>query len=405
MGQPPPRRLYPSRMRRDIKRALAAVFVARTAASAGLRIVYPFLPAIARGLGVSPGTLASVIALRNLGGFTTPLVARVSERHGRRSIMLAAMAAVVVGAAITATGSFAAAAIGIVVVGFAKTTFDLPMQAWFGDRVPYQERGRVFGITELTWAVSLIVAAPASGFLIAATDWRAPFVLIAVLAAVGIVAVMRGLQPDRPREHVARSLEFDGSIRRVIAIVVLFIMASEIVFIIYGQWLEADFGLSVAGIGTFTLAIVAAEIMGEGLVAAVSDRVGLKRMWLGGLVVTAFAYLSFGMVGSSLAMAVVVVVVWITAFEVTIVSSIPFVSELSDARERVLSTMLVSIGIGRAAGALIAQPLYTGGGIARATAVSAACVVVGALLLGGIPDHVMRDSGEGDREEPPGVET
>ena len=391
-------------MRRDIKRALAAVFVARTAASAGLRVVYPFLPAVARGLGVSPGTLASVIALRNLGGFTTPLVAPVSERHGRRSIMLVAMAAVVAGAAITATGSFAAAAIGIVVVGFAKTTFDLPMQAWFGDRVPYEERGRVFGITELTWATSLLVAAPASGFLIAATDWRAPFVLIAVLAAVGIVAVMRGLQPDPPREHVARSLEFDSSIRRVIAIVVLFIMASEIVFIVYGQWLEADFGLSVAGIGTFTLAIAAAEVMGEGLVAAVSDRVGLKRMWLGGLVVTAFAYLSFGMVGSSLAMAVVVVVVWITAFEVTIVSSIPFVSELSDARERVLSTLLVSIGIGRAAGALVAQPLYSGGGIARGTVVSAACVAVGALLLGGIPDHVMRDARDGDGEEPPGVE-
>ncbi|MGH2755142.1 MAG: MFS transporter [Actinomycetota bacterium] len=255
-------------MRRDIKRALTAVFIARTAASAGLRVVYPFLPAISRGLGVSPGALASVIALRNLGGFATPLVARVSERHGRRSIMLVAIAAVVVGAAVTATGSFAAAAIGIVVVGFAKTTFDLPMQAWFGDRVPYQERGRVFGITELTWAMSLLIAAPASGFLIAATDWRAPFVLISVLSIVGTVAVARGIEPDRPLEHRPRSLRFDGSIRRVIGIVVLFIMASEIVFVLYGQWLEADFGLSVAGIGTFTLAIVVAEVMGEGLVAA-----------------------------------------------------------------------------------------------------------------------------------------
>lgn len=375
------------RVQRDIKRALTAVFIARTALNAGMRVVYPFLPAISRGLGVSPATMASVIALRNLGGFTTPLVARVSERYGRRSIMLAAIAAVVVGGAVTATGSFAAAAIGIVMVGFAKPTFDLPMQAWFGDRVPYQERGRVFGITELTWATSLLIAAPASGFLIAATDWRGPFVLISVLSIVGAIAIARGIDPDRPREPRPRSLRFDGSIRRVIVIVVLFVMASEIVFVIYGQWLEADFGLSVAGIGTFTLAIVVAELMGEGLVTAVSDRVGLKRMWLGGLIVTAVAYLAFGSVGSSLPLGVVVVVVWITAFEVTIVSAIPFVSELSDARERVLSTMLVSIGIGRAVGALVAQPLYSAGGIARGAAVSAACVVTAAVLLVGVPDH------------------
>ncbi|MGH2755141.1 MAG: hypothetical protein ACRDLB_11995 [Actinomycetota bacterium] len=75
----------------------------------------------------------------------------------------------------------------------------------------------------------------------------------------------------------------------------------------------------------------------------------------------------------------------------TIVSAIPFVSELSAARERVLSVMLVSIGIGRAAGALVAQPLYSGGGITRGAAVSAACVAVAALLLVGIPDHISKD--------------
>jgi predicted MFS family arabinose efflux permease len=374
-------------MRKDIKRALVAVFVARTAANAGLRVVYPFLPAISRGLGISHGQLASVIALRNLGGFAAPAVARVSERHGRRSIMLLAIGAVAAGCLVTITGSFVLAAVGIVMVGFAKPAFDLPMQAWFGDRVPYRERGRVFGITELAWATSLIVAAPASGFLIAATDWRAPFVLVAVLAVIGSVAVARGVEPDRPHEHPDRKLRFDATLRKVIAVVVLFSMASEVPFILYGQWLEGNFGLSVAGIGTFTLAIAAAELTGEGLVVAVSDRIGLKRMWLGGLVISSLAYLSFGLVGSSLGLAVLVVVVWITSFEVTIVASIPFVSELSPARERVLSMVLVSVGAGRAAGALLAQPLFSAGGMTLGAAFSAACAISAALILLTIPDH------------------
>jgi predicted MFS family arabinose efflux permease len=380
-------------MRPEIRRALVATFVARTAASAGLRVVYPFLPALARGLGVTPGQLSAVIAIRNLGGFGTPVVARLAERHGRRSIMLVAIAAVTAGCLLVVTGWFALAAAGIVVVGFAKYAFDISMQSWFGDRVPYTERGRVFGITELTWATSLVVAAPVSGFLIAATDWRAPFVLVALLSLAGLGAVARGVAPDRPAEHRPVRLEASGRLLRVVPIVVLFIASSEVVFVLYGQWLEGNFGLSVTGIGTFSLLRVVGELSGEGAVAAFSDRIGLKRMWLGGLLVTSVAYFSFGLVGSSLVMAMIVVVVWISAFEVTIVSAIPFIIELSPARERILSTMQVSISSGRVLGAIAAQPLFQSGGIELAAAVAGTSVLAAALLLArGVPDHTPPNS-------------
>ena len=99
-------------------------------------MVYPFLPALARGLGVTPGQLSGVIALRNFGGLSTPFVARVAERQGRRSIMLVAMTAVIIGCLLVVTGSFVLAAAGIVVVGFAKYAYDIAMQSWFGVRVP-----------------------------------------------------------------------------------------------------------------------------------------------------------------------------------------------------------------------------------------------------------------------------
>lgn len=375
-------------MRPEIKRALTATFVARTAANAGLRMVYPFLPALARGLGVTPGQLSGVIALRNMGGFSTPFVARVAEKHGRRTIMLVAMAAVIAGCLAIATGSFYLAAAGIIVVGFAKYAYDISMQSWFGDRVPYKERGRVFGITELTWATSLIVAAPLSGVLIAATDWRAPFVLVAGFATIGVIAVAKGISPDRPTHHQPMKLVMDAGLLRVFAVVILFIVSSEMVFVLYGQWLEDSFGLSVASIGLFSLLIAAGELMGEGSVAAFADRIGLKKMWLGGLVVTSLAYFSFGFIGSSLGLAMVVVVIWIAAFEITIVAAIPFVSELSPARDRVLSSLQVSISSGRALGAFVAQPLFRAGGIELATTIAGVCVLVAAVLLAfGVPDH------------------
>ncbi|MFN2488144.1 MAG: MFS transporter [Actinomycetota bacterium] len=366
----------------DVRRALVATFVARTAANAGLRVVYPFLPAIARGLGVAPAALASLVAIRNLGGITTPVAARASERYGRRWMMIVAIAAVTVASILSfITDVFWIAGIGIIVVGLAKPAFDIPMQAWFGDRVPYDERGRVFGITELTWSVALLVTVPASGFLIVLTDWRAPFVLVAVLAGCGTFAIIRGIDSDTPLEHVRGKLKLTSPRVRMLSVALLFSVAAEIPFIVYGQWLEGSFGLSVAGIGTFTLVVVAAELAGEGLVIAFADRWGLRRMILGGLWGSAAAYSAFALTGSRLLLATIVVMVWIAAFEVTIVAAIPFVSELATARDRLLSLLAVTIAVGRALGALVGQPLFAAGGIGLVGFVSAACVAVSAVLL------------------------
>jgi MFS transporter, DHA1 family, inner membrane transport protein len=372
----------------EVRRALISTFIARTAANAGLRIVYPFLPAIARGLGVSPAAVASVIAIRNLGGLATPLVARAIERRGRRWMMIVAMLAVTGGVVITAsTEIFLVAAIGIVLVGFAKPAFDIPMQAWFGDRVPYVERGRVFGITELTWSVALI-AVPISGFLIQVTDWRAPFILVGLLSVIGTIAIARMVDRDRPHEHVERTLRMTPERIRVLFVALLMCVASEIPFVVYGQWLEGTFGLSVAGIGTFTIAVVVAELLGEGLVTVVADRWGLRRMVMGGLIVSAAAYIGLALTGSVLVVAIIVVTVWIAAFEVTIVAVIPFISEMAvGARERMLSWLAIMISSGRAIGALVAQPIFSAGGIGLAGSVSAVCVLVAALLLLAVSEH------------------
>jgi predicted MFS family arabinose efflux permease len=370
-------------MNSEVRRALGAVFVARTAANGGLRVVYPFLPAIARGLGVSIPTLSAAIAVRNLGGLLTPVTARVAETTGRRRLMITAMGVVVAGCLLSAGApTFLVAALGIVMVGIAKPAFDVAMQAWFGDRVPFEERGRVFGITELTWAVALVVTVPVSGLLITLTSWRAPFVLIAVLSAIGLAALVPALQSDQPRTRERRPLRLTVPRGLVLASTFLFSSGAEMPFIVYGQWLEGEFGLSVTRIGLFTLVIVVAEIVGEGLVVLVSDRVGLKRMILGGLGVSGTAYAFLGATGASLILATAAVMAWVAAFEVTIVATIPFVSELAvESRDRLLSLLAVCIALGRATGALLAQPIYAAGGINLVGVGSALFAAIAAVLI------------------------
>jgi DHA1 family inner membrane transport protein len=58
--------------------------------------------------------------------------------------------------------------------------------------------------------------------------------------------------------------------------------ANDNLFVVYGAWLENRFGLGLVALGLGTSLIGAAELAGEGLTAAVSDRIGLKKAWLSG---------------------------------------------------------------------------------------------------------------------------
>lgn len=376
----------PGRVSGEVGAALAAVLVARTAVNGGVRVVYPFLPEIERGLGVAAETLGVVIALRAVAGLAAPVVPRVAERFGRRALMLTGVGATALGCLlVTGAPAFGVAAAGIVLCGLAKPQFDVSMQGWFGARVPYARRGRVLGITELTWALGLALTVPA-GALIALTSWQAPFALVLVVAAAGFVAVGRLIAPDRPATRVRRPLRLSRAHLAILAVMVLFRFALEIVFLSYGRWLETDFGLSVAAIGVFTLVVVASELAGEGAVAAFSDRVGLRRSVLAGLVGCAAAYTAIGFVRGWLAAAVVVVVVWFVASEITIVAAIPFVSELAvESRDRLLSLLVATNAMAAALAALVAARLFAAVGIAGVGLVAAVCVTVAAGLLLFVP--------------------
>lgn len=370
----------------EVGAALVAVLVARTAVNGGIRVVYPFLPAIERGLGVSAATLGLVLALRALAGLAAPAVPPLAERVGRRAVMLGGLVTTLLGCVLVSGAPVVVvAAGGIILCGLAKPAFDVSMQGWFGARVRYARRGRVLGLTELTWALALVLTVPA-GALIAVTDWRAPFVLVAALAAAGIVVLARLVAPDRPPTRVRRPLRLARRHVLVLCVVGLFRLSLEVVFLSYGRWLETDFGLSVTSIGVFTLVVVGSELAGEGAVAAFADRIGLRRSIFCGLLGCAAAYVALGLVGSSLGAAVAVVVLWFVASEVTIVATIPFVSELAvESRDRLLSLMTMTNAVAAAVAALVAAPLFTRAGMAGAGLAAATGVVAATALLVCVP--------------------
>ena len=63
-------------------------------------MVYPFLPAFSRGLGVPLSTLAFLVSLRSASGLLSPLFGPLSERYGRRPVLALTMVLFALGCAI-----------------------------------------------------------------------------------------------------------------------------------------------------------------------------------------------------------------------------------------------------------------------------------------------------------------
>ena len=64
---------------RSFRTQLPIVFAVRTAVNAPVRIIYPFLPSIARGLGISLAAASQLVTLRMVAGLAAPLLGLLAD--------------------------------------------------------------------------------------------------------------------------------------------------------------------------------------------------------------------------------------------------------------------------------------------------------------------------------------
>lgn len=398
-------------------RGLVGIVIARLAVTGGIRVVYPFVTVIAAGLGMSVQGLALLVASRALAGLAGPAVARLVWPARRRRLMLASELLVAVGCVLIVTSASAPAtvrtllvALGFIATGLARPLFDLPMQTWVRAHVGVGDRGRALGLTELGWALSLAVTVPVAGVLIERTDWRSPFLLVVAMAAAGAVALVltvpagdpEGVTPDDGIGSVTPAPLSRPRRRRVptaTAIGVgtaLAVAAAESLLMVHGTWLTADFGMTVSQVGASTMFIVAAELLGEGVVITLADRVGLERTLFRALLASAVVYGGLGLVGNRIGPALAATGVLFVAFEVTIVVLIALATVSTDDRAGLLGTLMAAVACGNAAGAVAGPLLFAQGGIALSGGVSATAAAAAVVVLwraGAVSSRVVRQFG------------
>ncbi len=379
-------------MTASLRKPMAAMVLARTTLNTATRMAYPFLPFIARGLGVPLETAASLMALRAATGYASLGVGPLADRHRRRSLILVALGLFVVTALLAAGFSqFAVFAVGFVGMGLAKVILDPTSIAYISDRVPYAMRARATGILEIPWALAALVGIPLVGWTIARYGWQAPYWGLAALGALSLVVAVWAFPvgdhaPHHDGGHILSSLGRAlrvPNVRWMWPMMLCLVLANEIVFIVYGAWLEGQFGLGAAALGSVSIATGLAELGGEGLSSAFLDRIGKKRGILLGLLALTVAYsllpflAGYGLVGAVFTLALILL-----GFEFTLVSTIPLVSE-SAPTARATSVSINSTGnqTGRVIGALVGPPLYATVGLWGNVALAAGLTLISALIL------------------------
>lgn len=342
----------------------------RTVINTSYRMVYPFLPVFARGLGVEPASLALAFSIRSFLGIFGPFLATVADTHDRKTGFLLGIGLFAAGSGVVSLSpSFWTFIIGISLTLLGNVVFIPSLSAYLGDHVPYKRRGRVLAITELSWALAFIGGIPVVRWLIESYSWVTPFIFFTIIGVVLFIVVLVAV----PGEKIAKSTENTvwrnlGRILRTwpalagLLAGVLFTTANELVNLVFGLWIEQGFGLDFTALTVASVVIGVSELGGEVFTGIWLDAVGKRRMiWIFlGLNSLAAALLPF--TGGTLNLAMIGLGFFYVTFEVLLVSALTLMSEvMPSARATILSATLAGFSVGRMTGDLIGPALFNVG--------------------------------------------
>jgi DHA1 family inner membrane transport protein len=148
-------------------------------------------------------------------------------------------------------------------------------------------------------------------------------------------------------------------------------------------WIEDRFALAIASLGAAALGIGLAELGGESLVGALTDRMGKRRAIAIGLLLNCLAALVLVVFGRWMVGALTGLFLFYLTFEFTLVSGIPLMSELlPPARATLMAAHIALISLGRAVGDLLAPRLFTNPWLTGMDANALGAILFNLLALG-----------------------
>ena len=369
----------------EIKRNITIVTLARLVANACYRFAPPFLAIIVTDLDVTLSQAGFAIFLSELTGLLSPMVGRFTERVSHRASMVIGLVGTGVGCAIAAVApSLLWFAVGITVLVFTKQAFDIGLGAWIADHVPYAQRGRITVLTEMSWALGLLVGVSVLGVVTAIASWR-----VAYLFAVGMVVILTmGIArrvTNEPKAHVRH--ESSGAAIRgrgwlVVLAMFCIMSAAQNLFVTFGSWLSDDFGFEAAGLTIVGFALGAVELLSSTGSASRTDRWGKERSIALGAFLIVPGGILLAMGADVLFVGLLGIAIYLLGFEFSVVSLLPVASAIVPNNPAVGFGWVLGAGaLGRALMSLVSTRVYEDHGIRIAALLGPVLALVAIALI------------------------
>mgnify|MGYP002777829215 FL=1 len=297
-------------------RALATVWFTLFLDLVSFGIVIPVLPFYAKSTGASEGVVALLATAYSAAQFLmSPVLGRLSDRHGRRPVMLI---------------SIAGSTLAMLTLGFATSLWMLFLariisgvcnanvstaHAYVADRVPPAQRARYMGMMGTAVGVGFILG-PSIGGLLSREDFpQLPFFFAAALSLVNFLMAVVWLPeshraapasgPPKPRPslwQVASDPAFwRGQIGVMVVVYLCFFGAFATMEATFALFTEACFGWGAKETGKFFAFVGTIIVLFQGVVVgrAVAS-FGERRTLIAGLCMSAIGFTILSLAPSSL---------------------------------------------------------------------------------------------------------
>ena len=301
-------------------RAMPIVLAAVLIDTIGFGIVMPVFPTLLQQLGHIDLEAATRVAGYMLVAFALaqfvagPVLGNLSDRYGRRPVLIASMLAFGVDYALMAIApSLAWLFLGRTVAGIAGAVYG-PASSVIADVTPPERRSAAFGYISAAFGIGFVIG-PAIGGLLAGFGPRTPFIAAALLA-LGNAAVMALAMPETHARENRRAFHWRdahvvGAFKplfaiRIAAPLLVACFVYQLAHMVYPatwafwatirfDWSPSAIGWSLAYIG-LVMAVVQAAVVGP-----VIARIGDRRALVIGLAADALGFFLFAFIAAGVA--------------------------------------------------------------------------------------------------------
>jgi DHA1 family tetracycline resistance protein-like MFS transporter len=288
-------------------------------------VIVPVLPALVGKFTSSPaeqthwyGVIAFVFALATF--FGAPILGALSDRFGRRPVLLLGFCGVATNFFMTALATSLWMLVVSRIIGGGLQANAAVANAYVADISTPDERAKRFGMLGAMFGIGFILG-PVIGGLLGGIDLQLPFFVAGTLALLnlvyGVFVLPESLPPERRRAldwrraNPLTSLKELAQLKGVGMLVGVLACAGLAQFALYTVWVlyttfKFHWGPTQNGWSLFAIGVVAALVQGV-LLGRLLKRFTPQRLAVLGLVSSTLAFVAFGLVTEGWMMYIVIV--------------------------------------------------------------------------------------------------